>query len=612
MQEVSYPSKILIDAKRALYTLRQVKALGDWALEDSLGKWVLRCILHIDSANPSLIPDDTVWYVLVDNIYPLGQIKFYPAKRGSITKTFHHQMYNASKDERIPWRTGDICIQTTTHIFGLHGYDTEPYDHHQRLKWHFQRAIQWLEKASKGTLVKEGDYFELPDYDNDTLAKPIAVACWESFGTFKIWENRFGNSGAIDLGLLKNRSQTYIPLSFKSYPDNDILLKPTWNQYIIDSVAETDFGVWVLFPDLIAMEPWQAPMNWGELLQIAQQQNINIHDLVRRVSRQLRNGKPHIALFGFPIPDKVGVQPAQVHWQALLLPVLSHGKFTANGFRTNELGYSMRDRRLLSGKQDIDWQKTENWHPDQISTRGHFDNELTISRILVIGTGAIGSLICELLARGGTKDIVLIDNDELEIGNLVRHTLILDDVGMAKSERLEKRLLKINPNLQTKGINSKFQEINENEREMIQACKVVFNCTANDEVLYFCEEFPWKFEKIFCSVSVGYKAKRIYIFVSKGMYFPRSNFQTMIQEWLQKDKDEFGNIQLPRTGTGCWHPAFPARADDMWLAASITLKYFEKNLNIDSNSIKFAVFQQNDNKGTYSGIELVSEKQETF
>lgn len=609
MPEVCPPHKVLLDAKRALYTLSHVKALGDWGWEDSLEKWVLCCRLHIDSANPSLIPDDTAWYVLVDNIYPLGRIKFYPAKRESITKTFHHQMYNASRDDNISWRTGDICIQTTTHIFGLRGYDAEPYDHHQRLKWHFQRAIQWLEKASKGTLIKNGDYFELPDYN--TQAKPITIVLWESSETFNIWKNQLGNSGAIDLGLLRNHSQTYIPLSFKNYQSKDIL-KPTWNRYIIDSVAKTEFGIWVLFPEIIAMEPWQAPMNWGELVQIAKQQNINIHDLIRRVSKQLRDGKLHIALLGFPVPDKVGAQPTQIHWQASLLPILSHGTVTANGFRTNELGYYMGDRRILSGKQNIDWQKGENWHPEQISTRGHFNNELNVSRILIIGAGAIGSLICDLLARGGAKDIILVDNDELEIGNLVRHTLLMDDVGMSKSEQLEKQLLKINPNLQVKGINLKFQEINKSQKEIIQGCKIVFNCTANDEVLYFCEEFPWKDERVFCSVSVGYKAKRVYVFISRSMVFARSHFQTMIQDWLQKDMEEFGNVQLPRTGTGCWHPAFPARVDDMWLAASVALKYFEKNLDINSNSAKFAVFQQSDDKGHYGGIELVSEKQETF
>lgn len=609
--EEKHISEALIDAKRAVHSLTAVQFLSDWTWQAPLNKWVLCCKINIDSKNPDLVPNDSIWYVCVDETYPFGKIKFYPSKQNSITKTFPHQMYNSIGEKDSLWRKGDLCLQTQLHIFGIQGYDSEPYDQHQRLKWHFQRAIIWLEKASNGSLANDGEPFELPDYG--TLSKLNTIAFCESQETFNnTWRALCGDTrtGIVELALLKKPINTLITVSFKDHK-GQLLYQPPWNENIKNLVKKTAIGVWSLIPATVELPPWQAPMTWNELIQVVNTQGIDHIKLIARMARFLRDGKPHLLLLGFPISDKIGEFPKQIHWQALLLPVLSYGIFTAKGFRNNERGYLMRDRHLLSGKEPLDWQKSENWHPDQILSRGRLANQLASSKILIIGAGAFGSCVSELLVRGGVQEMILIDNDEIEIGNLVRHTLQMDDIGKNKSEALAERLSRISPYCNVMAVKANIESAGEEKKATLSQSNIIFNCTANNEVLLFLEKYGYEEDKIFCSISVGYMAKRGYIFIAKGKFFPNSIFQNMMQKWLQKDKDEFGNIQLPRTGTGCWHPAFPARADDIWLFTSAFLKYFENNLNIDTGSVKFAVFEQDTQKEFY-GIKLLSKMQGTF
>jgi hypothetical protein len=92
----------------------------------------------------------------------------------------------------------------------------------------------------------------------------------------------------------------------------------------------------------------------------------------------IRDGREHLALLGFAIPAKAGDAPRQMHWQAIKLPVLSSGNRTAPGFRTNAKGYWHRDRtQMLHNKALVVWQASENWHAEQLSTRGRFAEVFT-------------------------------------------------------------------------------------------------------------------------------------------------------------------------------------------------------------------------------------------
>jgi hypothetical protein len=57
--------------------------------------------------------------------------------------------------------------------------------------------------------------------------------------------------------------------------------------------------------------------------------------------------------------------------------------------------------------------------------------------VVVVGAGAIGSFLCDLLARAGVGTIVVYDPDLVRPGNLIRHLANAELVGMPKPEAVK-------------------------------------------------------------------------------------------------------------------------------------------------------------------------------
>ena len=68
-------------------------------------------------------------------------------------------------------------------------------------------------------------------------------------------------------------------------------------------------------------------------------------------------------------------------------------------------------------------------------------------RIHIIGCGAIGSTIGELLAKAGFTKITLYDFDRVEAHNIANQMYTEDDIGMEKVDALARRMTSINPEL---------------------------------------------------------------------------------------------------------------------------------------------------------------------
>jgi tRNA A37 threonylcarbamoyladenosine dehydratase len=66
---------------------------------------------------------------------------------------------------------------------------------------------------------------------------------------------------------------------------------------------------------------------------------------------------------------------------------------------------------------------------------------MTSKRVLLIGAGAIGSALGELLVRGGVRDLTVIDSENATVGNLTRHTLTMDEAGNSKAMSVARLIL---------------------------------------------------------------------------------------------------------------------------------------------------------------------------
>lgn len=328
---------------------------------------------------------------------------------------------------------------------------------------------------------------------------------------------------------------------------------------------------------------------------------------LRQVARRARDGDDRLLVIGYPIPSEVGGANVQFHWQPVWLPPVSWKDEHADGFRTNELGYWLRDRQKIFFKSHkISWERAENWNALQAKTRGMFSSEVNGENMLLIGCGALGSVIAEILVRGGLQRLVIFDSDTLSHVNLCRHVLDLTSLGKEKSVALAQRLNHSNPHATVLGFEHKFPSSDSYHKGISNPCRVVIECTGADNTLVDLGKPIWDQDRLFISISLSYGAKRLYCFSSMGRVFPLEEFNAAIRPWLLKDVNERGNEELPPEGIGCWHPAFPARIDEVWTFGGIAASFIERVVQNTPSSPALVVYERGsgDDVGTIRRVTL--------
>lgn len=586
----------------AIERLNFVSILEEFKWDHELKKWALKCDIRIDSSNVDLIPNSTTWYVLVTPDYPWGSIKFCPSIDGGIVHTFHHQNYNGNRSHLSEWTSGSLCLDTTNHALNRIAMDTEPFEPSQRLKWHFRRAQQWLIKASSLTLVLKDDDFELPEFHGAAYT-PERLVFSEPDQSISFWEKIDQSSGLVsyfkmfDDKELQKISDPFIIREFLDEKGNilstndwgDIFPSEDRNGKQLPSMQ----GIWILAPDVPVVHPWQAPGNWGELCQVFANCGRDLLSEIHQLASKLRNGFPLLIAVGFPIPSKFENEPNKIHWQGILIPPLSRGVHYAPGFRANELGYRTLDyTKYFNPGAPLRWIRSQNWSEDEIRTRGKLPAQVTDKTITLIGAGAIGSAIAEILVRAGVTKLVIIDDEKIDIGNLSRHTMTIADVGFRKVIKLAARLRRLSPHANIHPIVDFFPPTDLVEQDVIRTTDLIVDCTGSDSVLHALSSFQWKKEKLFLSISIGAKAERIFAYINRSDKFAVEDMQQKLSPWLIEELDKMKDEGFPREYTGCWHSVFPARMDDIMMAASASIRIMEKALEVPAAHKQLVVLEK--------------------
>lgn len=90
--------------------------------------------------------------------------------------------------------------------------------------------------------------------------------------------------------------------------------------------------------------------------------------------------------------------------------------------------------------------------------------KLKNSKVVVLGIGGVGSYAVEALARAGVGNLVLVDDDTVCLTNLNRQIHAnFDTISQSKTEVMEERVKKINPNCTIKAHNTFIKEDNISE-----------------------------------------------------------------------------------------------------------------------------------------------------
>ena len=594
MAATAEPPPNLEIARRALDDLNaEIVSIGPWQrVPTNPDRWQLAFALRpngLDPAGP--IPARTWWYALVSDDYPSGSVSIVPAKDHGISDTFAHQAVNEPGDAANPWRLGQLCLVESIDGHELAAARDEDRSAKHRLFWHVQRGLDWLRDASHDRLIRDGDPFELPWFG---AHKPIApmVAFHEGPETFARWAGISEQVGLVDLVSVRSGINEVVgALAFRDLTGR-MLVAPTWGKAIIDANVLPS-GLWFRFDELPVRRPWRAPQSWRELTDWAAERGIDLTPRLRRATSAIRDGLAHYVLLSFPIPGRKGEEAFLVHWVGFRLPALTNNRrrTAVPGFRTQHANWvADRSIGILAPDAVLDWVRTENWHPDQLATRGRLGGGLAGRRIALIGAGVLGSNLAELFVRAGVQDLAIIDGGLLEAGNLVRHTLTLDDIGLPKANRLERRLNRVNPNTSVTGFYETFPTTDPAANEALQVADIIIDATGSEAVIEAMAAGEWKPGTIFVSVSFSFGAERLYLYLVEGAEFPIDDFRRRTDPWVQADARPI--TDFPWRGVGCWSAVFPARADDVAVLVATGIRQIDERLRTAVAAPDFRVFQR--------------------
>src|SRR6478672_1551743 len=123
--------------------------------------------------------------------------------------------------------------------------------------------------------------------------------------------------------------------------------------------------------------------------------------------------------------------------------------------------------------------------------------KLKLSRVLIVGCGALGAAHAETLARAGVGFLKLVDRDFVEFTNLQRQTLYSEADAkerLPKAIAAKKRLAQINSEIEIEAI---VADVNySNIENLIKDCDLILDGTDNFQTRYLINDACVKLDKI--------------------------------------------------------------------------------------------------------------------
>ena len=566
--------------RRVLDKYDNIKILEDFKWDDSLECWYLK--LELTSDFIGIIPNKSLWYLTAHENYPRGNIRIYPDSKTGFDETYEHQSNNGLNSENGLWKNGNLCLDTQFKDFNLIDC-AEDQDIDKKILWNVNRAIQWINAVNTNSLVNADDPFELPQFKCRFNQTFVFV---ENYETFAKWNEIKSKRGYITNAIFKNGNfEFFIANEFKTEKDR-VISKSDWGTFLSEETKEYNEGIWFLLEGVPVLNHWQAPNTYSELVNIFQNEKRDFisefKTLTHGKEEVFRNNENHLIIVGFPIPEKIGGVNKLIHWQAFIFQFncLESCNDNINCMDNKDRIYYKKDKLILSSDSNINWIDSQNWSQNKILNRGSLSHTFKSKNVLIMGVGTIGSVISDILVHEGIKDITLIDDDNLEIGNLSSYNLTLNELHKSKSEEFSKHLNKINPFSNVKYINGTFV-YDKNETLNYDQFDMIIDCTGENQVLYDLEKFEFENNKIFISISIGLNADCIYLFFQKGTKFDASRFINELDPLIEENLLKLDKMDLPRDGTKCWMPVFPVKYHDIMAISSLTVKIIEKFFESD-------------------------------
>lgn len=290
---------------------------------------------------------------------------------------------------------------------------------------------------------------------------------------------------------------------------------------------------------------------------------------------------------GYKIPNG---KSFEVHWDLALLPRYDFPR-----------KLSQSRQFIHRYTKPIMWDTTFNASYERFFGRGSIEKKIADKKILIIGNGAIGSSLAEILTRSGATKIDLADVQTVEPGNICRSGFSFSDIAFPKAWALRKKLQNISPFIQVgifdnlNATSSKSSNVKE-VYEKLNGYEIIFDCTANNKIIQMLTDLHLPNTVFYLSISDKAKEMVCVCNADNSNIIERRN--QMLYSFGNYHEAEF------REGTGCWHPTFEASYFDINQLLNYTVRkinsfykvglspksfytYFTEDIIANSEDIKF-------------------------
>lgn len=213
-------------------------------------------------------------------------------------------------------------------------------------------------------------------------------------------------------------------------------------------------------------------------------------------------------------------------------------------------------------RQEILWGRTINAARARFFGRGCLHQNVQSSSVLLIGCGAIGSALAEVLARGGVSYLTLSDPQVVEQGNICRSAYTFSDIHSGKVDALAGRLIAVSPfitvNIIREGLiaSPKHQRAFQEIKERVWDFDLVIDCTADDSVAWMLDQMKLKSTVI--NLSITDQANHLLAVANTGGESILPAKRQILAALGQAHKEP-----TFYEGQGCWHPTFRASYADI-------------------------------------------------
>ncbi len=267
-------------------------------------------------------------------------------------------------------------------------------------------------------------------------------------------------------------------------------------------------------------------------------------------------------LIGYPVNEH------ENHWQVILIPTNNFPNYGQKVTGTGQWISRLKEQTII-------WGETRNCSYSYFFGRGAFHHRITRARILILGIGAIGSMISTTLIRGGATNIMLVDHDVKEAENICRSEYGFLTGLTSKVSELTNRLIAISP----------FVEVNSSEtlvdlfkivingddmtwltaiKEHLDQYDIIFDCSTDNDIAFMLDRLELK-GQIF-SISITNHARELICATNQNLY----PWLKQIFHQLERESEDF------YAPTGCWSPTFKASYNDISVLVQFALRHINR------------------------------------